>query len=1435
MPMPDLPSLMTRYPVDVVAIGASAGGLDAFRQLLEALPVPNGMAFILVQHLTAERESHLVDLLTPCTALLVMEAVDGTPVLADHLYVITPGTFVALRAGVLRVTPASEHPGQRLPLDFLMHALAAGYGPRAMAIVLSGSGLDGSKGALAIRSKGGLVLVQDPAEAEFMDMPQGVIAAGAASAVLPLAGIPAALLEHGAARAIGDTDQLPRIITLLKNRASVDFALYKPGTLRRRIERRMGLASIKDMGAYRERLETDTAELALLGTDMLIHVTAFFRDPAIFALLETQILPALVADHPADLPLRVWVAGCSTGEETWSLAILFKEAISASGRAIKLQVFGSDLDAAAVSRARRARYPDLITGAVSPERLARFFVQDSGGWLVCQELRSCVVFTVQDVLADAPFSRLDFISCRNLLIYLKPAAQARVVSLFHFALRPGGFLLLGNAEALGPGDHGFESVAKPERLWRRGAERRRLDVTLLTLPGEAGSVAPRGSRVDTNEARLAELCRRLLFETHVPAAVLLDRNNSSLYSLGPTEAYLAHATGQATQNIMLLARPAIRAGLRVVLRRTREAGEQTSVTITGTAGNRLRLDARPIPSEPGEMLLLCFVELPGTGAGVPPGEGADPRIILLEQELEGARTELRHALQSLERSGEEQRTIDEEALSVNEEYQSTNEELLTSKEELQSLNEELTALNGQLQETLERTRTTSNDLQNVLYSTDVATLFLDGALRIRFFTPATLAVFNLLPGDIGRPLADLAALATDEDLQADVQAMLKGSAAPPREIRTAAGIWFMRSVLPYRTQERQVDGAVITYADITARKKGAQALLEARLAADAANAAKSQFLSAASHDLRQPLQTLILQQSLLARVVEGDEATRIVRSLEPTLGAMTGILNTLLDVDQVGSGTLVPTHSFFRIGLLLEKLRLEFSHLATARGLELRVVPSSAVISTDPTLLELMLRNLLDNALKYTPRGRILLGCRRRRGTLSIEVVDTGIGIAEQNLKMIFGAYRQVGQLPPERQAGLGLGLSLVQRLAVLMGHQLTVRSRPGHGSVFAVFAVMAEIAPDGVGADGIAAMRGGATPRIAPPAAPEVQNRQGTILLIEDDEQLRGLLVRLLIAEGHDAHGVADGHAALALVRDGRLRPQLLLADFNLPGGMNGLEAATLLRAQAGGWLPVVILTGDMALETQRMIMRLDYVQLHKPVRPEDLMALVRRMMEAPAPRPPDPTPDMLEAHVVHIVDDDAPLRTALRQMLEGAGYTVEEHESAETFLSDHPPGSNIHGCLLIDARLPGMCGYELLNTLRARGGGVPALMMTGYSDIPGAVRAIKAGAADFIQKPVEPRVLLAVIAEALAQTRDDGRQAATRKAAAEAIGRLTERQREIMDRVLAGEPSKNIAADLGISQRTVEAHRAAIMRATGARSLPALARLAVAAAERPEGEGGA
>jgi len=1417
-------------PFVIVAVGASAGGLEAFRALLKALPAQTGMAFVLVQHLDPSHDSLLVDLLADCTPMLLQQAAQGMSVEPDHVYVIPPGDFLAVKAGHFQVTAPTGTRGARLPFDFLLRSLALERKRRAACIVLSGTGADGTAGLQAIKAAGGLVIAQSD-EAAYDGMPASAIATDQVDLVLPIAEMVDALIRRRDGAAQPDrsevkdvgADPFAAIIDLVRRKTPHDFSAYKPGTLTRRIERRMAMASMKpgDTRTYLEKLKGDPAEVEELARDLLIHVTSFFRDPKVFELLAKTTLPALVAAHP-DIPLRIWVAGCSTGEEAYSIGVLCLEALKAAGLTTKPQIFASDIDAGAIAVAREGLYPLSISSEVSPERLAAYFVQEPNGYRVSADLRATIVFTVHDVLCDPPFSRLDMVSCRNLLIYLGLDAQAKAISLFHFALRAGGVLLLGKAETAGYAKGQFEPIAKTERLYRPLGDTRPGDLGVL-FHGPDRTFAPTpvtASAAPSRQAAFAELCKEQLLAHFMPAAAMVNSKHECLYLTGAIDTYLNVPVGHPSQDLLAMVPTSVRVKLRAAIRK---AGlENVRVSLDGGhiekdgGAHRFRIEVQPVRNGEDSLFLVCFVEKPeGEESSLrATGSQGGGREAQLERELETTRTELRDAILDLELSHEEQKAINEDALSVNEEFQSTNEELLTSKEELQSLNEELTALNSQLQETLERQRTTMDDLQNVLYSTDLATLFLDRDLRIRFFTPATKLLFNVLPSDVGRPLADLRSHTEDDRLLADARVVLSGLVPIEQEIEAEDGLWFVRRILPYRAHDGGVEGVVITFTEITERKHIARALEEAKQAADTANRAKSRFLALASHDLRQPLQALSLLQGLLAKLVETDRAKSLVSRLDETLGAMAGMLNTLLDINQIEAGTLQVNKAVFPVNDILERLKAEFSYQAKAQGLELVKVRSTLWVDSDPRLLEQMIRNMLGNALKYTKEGKVLFGCRRSRETVRIEIWDSGMGIPEGQLGAIFDEYHQIDNAARERSRGLGLGLSIVRRLGDLMGHAVRVKSRPGRGSVFSI---------------DVDRPQSGVKRRLEAPGVMvriKPAHHTGSILVVDDDPDIRELLQQLLEAEGHTVVAAVDGLEALELLAHRVIAPDIVLSDFNLPGGMNGLELATQVRGALHRQVAVAILTGDISAGTLRDIAQQACVHLSKPVKLHELTRLIQGFLASAdaAAQPVKLLEHRVDAPVVYVIDDDDDVRAAICSVLEDEKIAVLGFHTAEAFLHAFQPGRE--ACLLVDAYLPGMGGLDLLDQLTAAGHHLPTMMITGHSDVSIAVQAMKAGASEFIEKPIARLDLLAAVSRALAQAHDATSSSAWRTSAGVRIASLTTRQREILDLVLAGHPSKNIAADLGISQRTVENHRASIMKKTGARSLPALARLALAAA---------
>lgn len=1432
--MPDL-AVKTRQPI--IAVGASAGGLEACRALLKDMPSDFPAALILILHLDPSHDSMMVDLLARHTALKVVQAADGMMLRPGVVHIIPPGAFLTVEQNVLHLSEPDGSKSVRLPFDVLLRSLAKDRAGPIGCIVLSGTGTDGTLGIADIHAAGGLVIAQDPAEAGYTGMPESAIKTGFVAQTLRTDQMEEALQAfvskvaqsekpapepHKPRNAIADTAAAPpgengydALLTFLGEHVAQDIALYKRGTLERRIARRMALIGLgaTETARYLAILRADPEERKQLSADLLIHVTSFFRDPAVFARMQAKVIPDLLAGLPADRALRVWVAGCSTGEEAYTLAMICLEAMEAAGSSARLQILASDVDPEAITAARAGFFPKEIEAVVSAERLARFFVADDGGYRVTSALRDVIVFTVADLLSDPPFSRIDLMSCRNVLIYLGPEAQKRVLARCCFSLRPGGLLLLGTAEAPTQGDTCFAIEDKDLRLWRRVGHSQPGEMYFAV--GKRDEASPTEGQAPVRRSVLADLCRRIVLETYAPAAVLVNSRFECLYLLGPTEKYLKITQGHPETGILGMLPKALRGRFRAAAATCNPANPLVTIPggrIQDSSSFDIALHSVAAGSEP--LLLVCFVKTAPAARGTSAAEGAKRqagRTADLEADLEAARSDLSDALRDLEQEVEAHGADAAEALSVNEEFQSTNEELLASKEELQSLNEELTALNGQLQETLERHRTTANDLQNVLYSTDVATLFLDLDLNIRFFTPAARAIFRVIPSDVGRPLADLAAVSRDDDLDADARAVLATSEPIKRRIFGTGDRWFMRRIQPYRTEGGQVEGVVITYVDITEQKRTNAALMAARDEADRATKAKSRFLASASHDLRQPLQSMALLHQLLARNKRSTEGARLASLLDQTLTSMTTMLDSMLDVNRIESGIVKPDMRPVPVASLIGRLEDEFRPQCDRKNLKLRSVPCKAWVRTDPNLLEQILRNLLSNALKYTPKGGILIGCRRRGPLLTIVISDSGIGVAKSEISAIFDAYHQVEKTASLAGHGLGLGLSIVQQLARLMEHTVSVRSVPGRGSAFMITlpVVEAPAVPDAV------------------PSAPDVAHKPdqtGTILLVEDEQPLRHLLSEVLTEAGHTLIAKADAQQALAWAKGDVAPPDLLLTDFDLRGGTSGLTLAHELSERLGKSVPTIILTGDITSETLKSIAESAFNQVVKPVRPEVLLTQISGLMQkARDAKTAIARRADASGMSVHIIDDDPIIRETVRRLFEAEGWLVIVHGSAEEFLARPRPEGNT--CLLVDNVLPGMDGIALMTLLRAEGVRVPAVMLTGHGDAAVAVAALKAGVSDLIEKPASAAELLASVRHAVAAAGDIKPRDETRNAAQKRFADLTPRERDVLGMVLSGALNKNIAADLGINQRTVENHRAAVMRKTGAKSLPALVRLALVA----------
>ena len=819
----------------VVGVGASAGGLEALTGLLEAMPADCGLAIVIVHHADPHHESLMVDLLSKRTAMPVEFARNGAIVESNHVYVIPPNSFLALQNGALRLSPPETGHSVRLPIDFFLRSLAVAGRERAVAIILSGTGSDGTLGVTAVKENGGMAMAQDPAEAGQGGMPRSAIATRLIDHVLRVAEIPARLIDytrHSYTRngmpppVLGDRARasLMDVIAVLRTQSPIEFECYKEGTLLRRIERRMGLRHIEDASQYLAFLKDHPDEIAQLHRDLLISVTSFFRDPVAFEDLAENILPDLVKRHPADRPLRAWVVGCATGEEAYSIAMLLIEKLSALRKNLKLQIFTSDIDEEALETARDGRYPDAIEADVSSARLQRFFIREEHTYRVAPELRETVIFAKQNLLSDPPFSKLDLITCRNVLIYLNPASQERIISIFHFALVEGGALMLGLSETVGARADLFQPLSRKNRIFKSVGRHHH---GRINYPASAASVASlagvaAGAAGQNRPVGWSDLSRKALLEHYAPAAVLVSENFEVLYFYGATERYLRMPPGEPRHALLALAREGLGSELGSALREARQRRETAARNATARRdGNNLpvTISVHPVTSEHARLLLVTFVDRPAPAAGPANVSAVDQTALhLLERELESTKQDLQNTIADLERSNEELKAANEEVMSMNEEFQSTNEELETSKEELQSLNEELTSLNAQLQHKIEGERAISDDLGNLLVSSDIATLFLDRSFNIKRFTRPATRLFNLIASDVGRPFSDISRGVDDPELMKDAESVLAELTPRQREIKGTGDDWYIRRVLPYRTQENRIDGVVITFTEVSRLK-----------------------------------------------------------------------------------------------------------------------------------------------------------------------------------------------------------------------------------------------------------------------------------------------------------------------------------------------------------------------------------------------------------------------------------------------------------------------------------------------------------------------------------------------------------------------------------------------------------------------------------------
>jgi two-component system, chemotaxis family, CheB/CheR fusion protein len=1260
----------------IVGIGASAGGLEAFRQLLGALPDDTGMAYVLVQHLDPHHDSILAELLSEATRMEVSEVTGDVRVEPDRVYVIPPSKGLILVNDVLKLVPRAPAGAAHTPIDSFLRTLANVRGSQAIGVILSGMGSDGTLGLQAIEAEGGIAFAQEPESAKNADMPRSAISAGVVDFVLTpeniahelvrlgrhpyLAEAPDTLsVQGGKAQALDDElAALTQVLVILRQTSGTDFGAYKKTTLRRRIERRMAVNRVTTLQAYARRLENDRAESAALYEDCLISVTSFFRDPEVFQCLENQVLPALLKDRASDAPVRVWVPGCASGEEVYSIAICALERMAELSMSLPLQIFATDLSESALSKAREGAYPASITRDVSAERLRRFFTKTGNHYCISKALREMCVFARHDLTRDPPYSRMDLISCRNLLIYLESPLQELVFATFHYALRPDGFLVVGSAETAGASSALFSVIDEKRRAYARktakGAPR------LLSVARNATPMPPGTEQLPKKAAIVSEVPReadRMLLARFAPAGVLVDEALRVLEFRGDTDPFLDHGQGKASLSLERL----LRKGLMIELRKAIEEARQTDAPVR-KEGLRVRyrqelrsvcVEVIPIKGRAASehCLLILFepdaAHVQGPELLAPPSDGMDDadalEIAQLGQVLAQTNEYVHTLVREHEAAIEELQATTEEALSGNEELQSVNEELQTAKEEIQSANEELATLNQELQDRNAQLARSNDDIQALLDSANALVdtvprplVILDHELRVEKANAAFYLTFPAKPElTAGRLLSELGngQWSAPELLTPLTLVLASGTTVEDLElVAEFPGIGARTLSINARRLhlERGAQGRVLLAIEDRTELKRAERAREdllalehaARRQAEDADRLKDQFVATASHELRGPLTVISGWMNVLIGAGAGVDSAILAKALAAIGRGVTAqgrLISDLLDHSRIVTGTIDLQRRPIDLLTIAEAALVGVQAAAHAKDITMRLSGDRAtsIVLGDPDRMQQVLWNLFLNAVKFTPPGgSVGISVGRVGNQVHVTVEDSGCGIAEDFLPHVFERFRQAESSSSRIQPGLGLGLTLVRELVELHGGTVSAASRGlDQGATFTVVLPIPAVllpAPEELSPSSIPPAEEPAPPSVFPLAVEPPSNvLDGTHVLVVDDEaDARDALVCLLERYGATvcpAASVAEAMAALEAAM-----PDVLVSDIGMPGadGYELIRRVRLLPANAGGGLPSLAVSAYATDEHRLKMVKTGFQRhLEKPVAPAELVGEVARL----------------------------------------------------------------------------------------------------------------------------------------------------------------------------------------------------------------------------------
>lgn len=1157
-------------PHSTVGIGASAGGLESLERVFSNMPCDTGMAFVVIQHLSPDFKSLMHELLARHTELPIRRAEEGMRVESNSVYLIPPKKEMIISGGRLLLTDKDPKQALTMPIDRFFRSLAQDAGERAVGVILSGTGSDGSRGIRDIHAAGGLVICESKESAKFDGMPQAAIETGVVDQLMPADSISAALTDRKLRTIFTNTDAADEppsdgtdiVFALLNDAYGINFSCYKPNTVRRRIQRRLSLVGARDLDDYATRLRSDPNELNSLYKDLLIGVTRFFRDRDAYEKIQSEVVPELLRKVDDGEEIRIWVAGCATGEEAYSMAIILHEQLEAVGQPINVKIFATDVHRASLEIAGAGVYGEDALADVTPQRLDRYFEREGDGYRVTPDLRQMVVFATHNVTEDAPFTKLDLITCRNLLIYFQPAAQRKVLSLFHFGLKTGGCLFLGPSESPGELLDEFEAIDVHWKLYRKCRDVR-LPADLDLPPGKSLHLQPPVSIRSTSQPRSlpdASLIAAYdaMLDKFMPAGLLITENRELLHTFGGAERYLQARGGRPTDDVLDMLdrelRTAVTGAVQRVLRdRTAVSYSGVRVNLGGTE-QRLRVAVEPIDNPQSQraqlMILMEPIQDPASGSAdgpVPLVVDDDVQQIAVER-IDSLEGELRYTKENLQATIEELEASNEEMHATNEELVASNEELQSTNEELQSVNEELYTVNAEYQNKIAELSELTSDMDNLLVSTEVGTIFLDRELNIRKFTPQIGQEFHLLPQDIGRPINSFAHNITYPELIDDLRRVVGSETPCENEVQDRQGKWLYLRILPYRTKAKRVDGVVLTLIDITPLKQAQQQLTEAVRRRD-------EFLAMLSHELRNPLGAILSSTQVMERIDVQNPMLRDTCEVVRRQGRqMSRLLDDLLDVSRVTQNKIElhiqPTdvHTIIKNAVesaqpLIEAAELKFSEETSGEPM---------FVHGDAARLQQALSNLLGNAAKYTPKGgKVSLHARPDNGEVLFTVRDTGVGLPPDKLESIFDLFVQSDHTLHRSDGGMGIGLTLVRSIVEMHSGRVTAHSKgPGQGSTFEIRLPRLE-SPLGES-------------RVDPQDDSFTSNAagDGRVVIVEDQDDARRMLRSLLELDGYDVHEAENGTRGLALIE--RVHPDIALIDIGLPG-IDGYELARQLRRSLG------------------------------------------------------------------------------------------------------------------------------------------------------------------------------------------------------------------------------------------------------------------------------